>query len=51
MQCPCGNELSALATSCPKCGKTFIFKSIFFVLLTIVVIAAAVLVIRRLMGE
>lgn len=27
MKCTCGNEIAALATSCPKCGKTYIAKT------------------------
>jgi hypothetical protein len=37
MKCTCGNELGSLATSCPKCGKTFVFKTALIVLVFILV--------------
>ena len=36
MQCKCGNELGALATSCPKCGQTYVGKTAGIVLLFII---------------
>jgi predicted amidophosphoribosyltransferase len=27
MTCACGNELSLLTTSCPRCGKTYVGKT------------------------
>jgi hypothetical protein len=32
MQCKCGNEIGVMATSCPKCGETYILKTAAIVL-------------------
>lgn len=38
--CSCGNEISIITTSCPKCGKTYIVKAIVTILIFLLIAAA-----------
>jgi hypothetical protein len=47
-QCSCGKKVSALSTSCPKCGKAFLGKTAVFILGFIVLLGALMLTCAQL---